>query len=270
MKKGVLLFLNIVLGALTSLFGFGVVLALSTGQADVAPPYVVMFVILLVPFLICLMKYRSIKHKEIAKKAQSYTRETREDRAKKISMLQTFKPTKEVDKYLAIDEVHKSFKIGLNVFDYSQLLSFELLENDYTVTSGGLGRAVAGGILFGGVGAIVGASTGGKVSSGVCESMKLRVTLRNSHIDDVYIRFIDRSTSTLSSSYKNAQRYAQSCISAFEIICDYNNKNQNDNNKSIKTNSDADEILKFKKLLDAGVITRAEFDAKKKQILNLK
>lgn len=263
------MFFNIVLGFFAGLFGLVSIGLLATGEMELAPAFVIIFVIFLVPFLICLMKYRSIKHKEIAKKAQSYTRETREDRAKKISMLQTFKPTKEVDKYLAIDEVHKSFKIGLNVFDYSQLLSFELLENDYTVTSGGLGRAVAGGILFGGVGAIVGASTGGKISSGVCESMKLRVTLRNSHIDDVYIRFIDRSTSTLSSSYKNAQRYAQSCISAFEIICDYNNKNQNDN-KSIKTSSDADEILKFKKLLDAGVITQAEFDAKKKQILNLK
>lgn len=33
--------------------------------------------------------------------------------------------------------------------------------------------------------------------------------------------------------------------------------------------SDADELLKFKQLLDAGVITQEEFDAKKKQILGL-
>ena len=31
----------------------------------------------------------------------------------------------------------------------------------------------------------------------------------------------------------------------------------------------ADEILKFKELLDVGAITQEEFDAKKKQLLNL-
>jgi len=36
-----------------------------------------------------------------------------------------------------------------------------------------------------------------------------------------------------------------------------------------ETSSTADEILKFKQLLDAGVITQEEFDAKKKQLLGL-
>lgn len=35
------------------------------------------------------------------------------------------------------------------------------------------------------------------------------------------------------------------------------------------TLSAADEILKFKSLLDSGIITQTEFDAKKKQLLNL-
>ena len=38
---------------------------------------------------------------------------------------------------------------------------------------------------------------------------------------------------------------------------------------SSKAFSPADELMKFKDLLDAGVISQAEFDAKKKQILNL-
>ena len=45
------------------------------------------------------------------------------------------------------------------------------------------------------------------------------------------------------------------------------------NNDTVKvtgaTNSSTDEILKFKKLLDEGIITQEEFDAKKKQILGL-
>lgn len=38
---------------------------------------------------------------------------------------------------------------------------------------------------------------------------------------------------------------------------------------SISPSSSADELLKFKELLDAGVLTQEEFDAKKKQLLGL-
>lgn len=41
------------------------------------------------------------------------------------------------------------------------------------------------------------------------------------------------------------------------------------NQPSSSTVSEADELLKFKELLDSGVITQEEFDAKKKQILGL-
>lgn len=44
-------------------------------------------------------------------------------------------------------------------------------------------------------------------------------------------------------------------------------QNQNANNKPVI--SPADEILKYKELLDKGIITNFEFDEKKKQLLNL-
>lgn len=37
----------------------------------------------------------------------------------------------------------------------------------------------------------------------------------------------------------------------------------------VQENSSADEILKYKGLFDAGIITQAEFEAKKKQLLGL-
>lgn len=42
-----------------------------------------------------------------------------------------------------------------------------------------------------------------------------------------------------------------------------------DNNVDNRAYSEADEILKYKKLLDAGILTQEEFDAKKKQLLGL-
>ena len=43
--------------------------------------------------------------------------------------------------------------------DYSDLISYELLEDDSVVTSGGVGQALVGGALFGGFGAIAGGIT---------------------------------------------------------------------------------------------------------------
>ena len=190
---------------------------------------------------------------------------------RRIPIVESYKPTKKVGKYISVDEVNKAFKINGDIFEYSNFLSYELLEDGQSITKGGLGRAVAGGVLFGGLGAVVGAVTGGKKSKGVCNSMKLRVTLKNAHVDTVYITFITAETKTKSFLYKAAQDSAQSCISTLEIIGDYNNtQNQNVTINTItNATSDADEILKFKNLLDTGVITQEEFDAKKKQILGL-
>lgn len=47
------------------------------------------------------------------------------------------------------------------------------------------------------------------------------------------------------------------------------NKISNTKNGNISINSSADEIMKFKKLLDDGIITQEEFDNKKKKLLNL-
>lgn len=48
------------------------------------------------------------------------------------------------------------------LFNYDQIVDFELLKDGSSIASGGLGRTAVGGLLFGGVGAIVGASTGRK------------------------------------------------------------------------------------------------------------
>ena len=95
-----------------------------------------------------------------------------------------FKPTKMIagaakliGAYIYIDEPKKLFRVGLtgNICDYSDLVDFELIEDGETLTtstsktnsktkSGGVGRAVVGGVLFGGVGAVVGAGLNLKYS----------------------------------------------------------------------------------------------------------
>lgn len=186
------------------------------------------------------------------------------------ALVNNFSKTKSVGTYISVDENNKAFKIGRDIFAYDNLLSFELLEDGQSITKGGLGRAVAGGLLFGGVGAIVGGITGGKKSKGICNSMKLRVSLKNAHTDVVYINFIATETKTSSFIYKTAQDSAQKCITALETINDINQSNHVEYaNVEVHNDSAADEIIKFKALLDQGIITQEEFETKKKQLLGI-
>lgn len=187
---------------------------------------------------------------------------------KRAALMDVFAETKTVNKNLKIDENNRLFTAGRDVFDFASLLSFELLEDGETITKGGLGRAAAGGILFGGVGAIVGGVTGGKKTKGVCTTMRIRLTLKNAYTDTAYIDLITSDTKKDSAAYKTAQDAAQRCLSALQIIAD---ANSGDNAQPVSSQpaTAADEILKFKQLLDVGAITQEEFDAKKKQLLGL-
>lgn len=185
--------------------------------------------------------------------------------SRRIPLVSSFNATKTVEKGLVIDDNNKIFKVGLDLFEFSDLLSFELLEDGKAITKGGLGSAVAGGLLFGGAGAVVGGITGGKKSKGVCTSMKIRITVKNSHTDTVYINLVFMEIKTDSLLYKAAQESAQKYLSALQIIADTSNQAE-----AIPASVDiAADIEKFHALMEKGVITEEEFAAKKAQLLDI-
>ncbi len=73
----------------------------------------------------------------------------------------------------------------------------------------------------------------------------------------------------------NGVTYTYNYNETAEQIANYINKriqeinSQNRNRNNSHSGSSADEILKYKKLLDMGVITKAEFEKKKKQLLGI-
>ena len=78
------------------------------------------------------------------------------------------------------------------IFNYSDIVDFELLEDGESIAKGGLGRAVVGGVLFGGIGAVVGGITGKKKSKPVCNSLKIKITLNdiNNSEEDKFMEVI--------------------------------------------------------------------------------
>ena len=82
----------------------------------------------------------------------------------------------------------------------------------------------------------------------------------------MYINLIESLNVKKSGSiYKSASSIAQDIISILEIISHENEVSKN----SSSSDSIAEEIKKYKELLDIGAITQEEFDAKKKQLLQL-
>lgn len=160
-------------------------------------------------------------------------------------------------------------KRNKSTYRYDQIVDFELLEDGATVAKSGLGRAVAGGILFGGVGAIVGGITGGRTSKDVCKSLQIKITLKNSTIPAEYIKFIDFETKKSGSIYQAEIKTAQDTMSALQVAVDMVGGKAPDPQPAQTGISAADEIRKYKSLLDDGIITEEEFSAKKKQLLGL-
>lgn len=156
--------------------------------------------------------------------------------------------------------------IGVIELDYDDILGYELMEDNETVTSGGLGRAAIGGLLFGATGAVIGSITGGKTTKTTCKRISIKLIVKGQHGPSIDIPFMIAENKKDGFIYKTFSQEAQKCLSKFEVICKTRKSAPVTAQAPV---SGADEILKYKQLLDMGAITQEEFDAKKKQILGL-
>lgn len=198
-------------------------------------------------------------------------REKIDIKEKSKDLIENFKPTLKFEK-ISFDDVSQTLIIkrsrkNYDLFYYDQIVGFELLEDGESVSSGGLGTAIVGGALFGGVGAVVGGVTGRRKNKRVCNSLKLQITFRNSPWNTVYISYIDYQTKTNGPVYKSYIQEAYDTMAALQLAIEMTQKNNETTTQP--DSSDADELLKFKQLLDMGAITEEEFETKKKQILGL-
>jgi len=177
---------------------------------------------------------------------------------------------------------------------YSSIVAFELLEDGESQISGGLGSALVGGILFGGVGAIVGGVTGIKTSSKLCKSLMLKVTVNNMNNPVVMLTFLEDAygVETSSSNFKKSFASAHECLSILQLICDIHNQTSESptlestsqpqsaqtipsedlssmpvseyTEAQLSTVFDADETEKLENLFNSGVINEDEYYAAKK------
>ena len=123
---------------------------------------------------------------------------------------------------LYIDEQKKLWSINPKknlMYKFSEITGYELIEIFQTSSSGGIGRALLGGLLFGGIGAIVGGSTGSKVLKNIVTEMKIKVNLDSFTNPVVYVKILSfvryKSDSFMC---KEAKKDADKLLAIFELM----------------------------------------------------
>lgn len=204
------------------------------------------------------------------KETENYNRYT-EASQRILEANREFSITKFVGNALEVDEKNKTWRIfnTMQIHHYDEIVDFELLEDgESVIKGGGIGKAIAGGVLFGGTGAIVGAATAKRKSKSVCTSMMIKIVLNDMKSPVAYIKLIGSATKKDSGAYKTKQKNAHEILSILQLMCNEHGIPEEPPAKKAAGN-DVDELRKLKALLDDGIINQEDFDAKKKQILGL-
>ncbi|EON3096790.1 SHOCT domain-containing protein [Enterococcus faecalis] len=169
---------------------------------------------------------------------------------------------------IKIDETRKLFKYKSEIFNYTDLISFELIEDGNQVTHGGisLGRAALGGILFGTSGAaITGASKIKKEDKNYCSQLDIMIRVKNSPKPTKFIKLITFKIDKSKFMYKQMANTAKEILGGLNYILD-NIETQPSSDNAI---DQFDNLKKLKELLDMGILSQEEFDKKKQKLLDL-
>lgn len=150
----------------------------------------------------------------------------------------------------------------INILDFFDIIEVEIMENGSSVSKGGIGRAIVGGVLAGGVGAIVGASTSKQVSA--INSLAVKIITKKAGNSLILLPLISTETKSDSVIYKSAINFAQALYA--EILSAVQDKNDKITFQ-IDDKNIANQIRELAKLKEEGLITEEEFNKKKNLLL---
>lgn len=112
--------------------------------------------------------------------------------------------------------INRNTPSSRKIYNFNELVECSILEDGATICSGGVGRAITGAIIGGGVGAIVGAST--RSSKNVTLSMSVRIITSKISQPLYEIPLITSETNRDSTEYKRKIAYAQEIYATITSI----------------------------------------------------
>lgn len=171
----------------------------------------------------------------------------------------------ETEGSLIINHLNK-YEQSIDIFDYKDILKCDIIENESIIMEGGVGRAIVGGVIAGGVGAIVGVNS--RKSNSIIHNLSLRIVCKNELYAFFDIKLIAKETQVNSEEYNNAYQYAQEVYSLINsCISHKENSTLNNTEESVDSTDVISRMEKLTKLKESGLITKQEYQEKKENIL---
>ena len=185
------------------------------------------------------------------------------------------------DVTLYIDEQNSKLAVALRgfqfplSFDYSDVLSYELYEDGQSRITGNAGKSLIGLGMFGVGGAVVGSAFGRDIIE-KCNSLVIIISLNDLSLPQVRLDMTSQSTTKASTEYKSSLMKAKHACAVLELII---NKNKSrvlencPNEKEIASDGKdslvcpEERLLKIQSIYDKGLITKAEYDEKRREII---
>lgn len=173
---------------------------------------------------------------------------------------------------IVVDQDHRKWaylKMPSSMWEYSNndLIEFQICEDGEKIISSNAAKAIAGGLLFGTIGAIAGASGTRTIQQPKCTELYIEITVNNPMNPTLIIPFIEKGSSPLfrgSKEYLDHVAHAKECIALLTVIKSNRDSETLANNPNT---TDLDQLDKLFQLKEKGVITQKEFEAKKEELL---
>ena len=186
---------------------------------------------------------------------------------KNQELYKNFQATDTVGKLFFVDKNKRLFHVpapAVSIYNKTPIVySFDdIVDYELVIDGVSIGRALVGGAVFGGVGAVIGGTTGKKSQKEMIKKMYIRITLNHTYDTYTEISLISADTKKGSFLYNTMTDCANKILALLDSITA-------ESSAPASSGSAADEILKYKQLLDCGAITEEEFNKKKSELLNL-
>ena len=117
-----------------------------------------------------------------------------------------------------IPSLVKKDKNDTDWYSFEDLVSYELIVNNQTVVSGGVGQALVAGAMFGAIGAVAGGIVAKRKSTTKILNMTVRVTSNDFTKPVIFIDLIKKPVKNTSKEYKEAVENAQRIMGALDVI----------------------------------------------------
>lgn len=161
------------------------------------------------------------------------------------------------------------------VLKFEQIIDFEIFENGNSVVSSKTGSAIVGGLLFGGLGAIAGAS-GSRIISDNCKTLKLNIYTTDVTNSVVTLDLLDKGIEKNSTEYENLKDTINKMIGFLKIARESNRQAERkedkkvivENIEDINQNNNLRKLKELAQLKEQGIINDKEFEESKKKILS--